>query len=241
MAFLAALQFLTVLPPLVRREFSARELGSAVGYFPLVGLLIGGLLCGANELTRDLWPPAIRAALTLVIWVLASGALHLDGYLDACDGLFGGRTPEKRLEIMRDEHVGAFAVIGGALLILTKYAALTALPDVVAPYLLAPALGRWGMTLAIVFFPYARKEGLGRAMKDHAGWLQVVVASLTVAATCWWAGHTRAVLAVAVAGGITLWVAYVALRRIHGLTGDIYGTICELIEIAVLLYFAANF
>ncbi len=241
MAFFAALQFLTVLPPFVRRQFTANELGRAVGYFPLVGLFIGGLLWGANELMRDLWPPGIRATLTLALWTLATGALHLDGFLDACDGVFGANTPERRLEIMRDEHVGAFAVIGGALLISTKFAALTALPDTLAPYLLAPALGRCGMTLAIVFFPYARKEGLGRTMKDYAGWLEVLVATLTVVVACWWAGQTRAMLAMAAAAGTTLCIAWFALRRLGGLTGDIYGAVCELTEVAILLYFAANF
>ena len=101
----AALQFLTVTPPLVRRAFSMPELGRAVGYFPLVGTLLGTLLAAFDWGLAFLFPAGVRAALDLALWVALTGALHLDGFLDACDGLFGGRTVESRLEIMRDEQV----------------------------------------------------------------------------------------------------------------------------------------
>ena len=92
-------------------------------------------------------------------WVLVTGALHLDGFLDSCDGLFGGHTPEARLRIMRDERAGAFAVIGGILLMLLKYAALAGNPHRIAALILAPVVGRWGMAVAVVAFPYGRPRG----------------------------------------------------------------------------------
>jgi adenosylcobinamide-GDP ribazoletransferase len=166
--------------------------------------------------------------------------LHLDGFLDSCDGLFGGRTPEKRLEIMRDERAGAFAVVGGVLLLLVKYAALASVQDRLGATLLAPVLGRFGMVLAIVLFPYARAEGLGRAMKDHAGWRELILAALTAGAVSWLAGRERGLVAMALAGALTWLAARLALRRLPGLTGDIYGAICEILEVAVLLFFAAS-
>src|SRR5438128_442116 len=102
-AFLAALQFLTLMPPVVRRPFTRDELGRAVGFFPVVGLLLGGWLAGADRLCEWLrLPPGVAAVFVLVAWVTATGALHLDGLLDSCDGLFGGGTPDDRLRIMRD-------------------------------------------------------------------------------------------------------------------------------------------
>ncbi|HKI34071.1 MAG TPA: adenosylcobinamide-GDP ribazoletransferase [Gemmataceae bacterium] len=240
----AAVQFLTVLP-LVRRPFSPKELGRSVGWFPLVGALLGGLLAGLDWLLGLAFPPGVTAALVLAAWVLVTGALHLDGFLDSCDGLFGGHTPEARLRIMRDERAGAFAVIGGILLLLLKYAALAGNPERLAALVLAPVVGRWGMAVAVVGFPYGRPEGLGRAMKDHARWPQALLASLfagTVVAgiAVVVPGGWRALLAIPLAAGMTWIGGRFVLRRLPGLTGDVYGALCELLEVATLLLFVAG-
>ncbi|HEX5269595.1 MAG TPA: adenosylcobinamide-GDP ribazoletransferase, partial [Gemmataceae bacterium] len=241
----AAFQFLTVAPPLVRRPFTPEELGRSVGWFPLVGLLLGGLLAGLNWSLGFLFPPGVTAALLLAAWVICTGALHLDGFLDSCDGVFGGHTPEVRLRIMRDERAGAFAVIGGILLLLVKYAALTANPERLPALLVAPVIGRWGMALALVAFPYARPEGLGRAMKDHAGAAQLVVASAVAGAAAaalagLVPGGWRAALALPLGGVIVGAGGAFVLRRLPGLTGDVYGALCTLAEAAVLLLFVAG-
>jgi adenosylcobinamide-GDP ribazoletransferase len=124
LAFLTAVQFLTISPPFIRRAFTAGELGQATGFFPLVGVGIGGILIGADFIFGKVFAPPLQAALLLAVWVLLSGALHLDGFLDACDGLLGGFTPESRLRILKDEHKGAFAVTAGIVLLLVKFAAL---------------------------------------------------------------------------------------------------------------------
>lgn len=239
----AAVQFLTLAPPLVRRPLTPLELGRSVGWFPLVGLLIGGLLAGLDRCLAWVFPPAVVAALVLAAWVVFTGALHLDGFLDSCDGLFGGHTPEARLRIMRDERAGAFAVIGGVLLLLLKYAALAGNPERLAALLIAPVVGRWGMTLAVVAFPYGRAEGLGRAMKDHAGRPQILLASIVAVAVV--GGVTaivgwRALMILPLAGVVTWVVGRFTLRRLPGLTGDIYGALCELLEVVVLLVFVAG-
>ena len=121
---LAAVQFLTLVPPIVRRPFTPVEMGWAVGCFPLVGLLLGGLLAGLDWALVHIFPSGISAVLVIAAWVIVTGALHLDGFLDACDGLFGGYTPVSRLHIMHDERVGAFGLAGGVLLLLIKVASL---------------------------------------------------------------------------------------------------------------------
>jgi adenosylcobinamide-GDP ribazoletransferase len=239
MSFLAALQFLTVIPPLVRRPFTDEEMGRSLGYFPLVGLLLGGLLAGLDWALARVLPVGVGAALVLVGWVALTGALHLDGFLDACDGLLGGWSPEERLRILRDERVGAFAVAGAVLLLLVKYAALAALPDRTTALVLAPTLGRWGMVLAVVAFPYARLEGLGRAMKGHTGWAQGALATGIALVGTWLAGHWSGLAALVLAGAVTWAGALFTLGRLPGLTGDIYGAICEMVETAVLLTFVA--
>jgi len=234
-SLLTSLQFLTLIPPVIRRSFAPQELGRAVGYFPMVGVALGGLLAGLDLLLSILFPAGVTAALLVAIWVVVTGALHLDGFLDACDGLFGGHTREARLRILRDERVGAFGLAGGVLLLLLKYTALAALPDRAPALFLAPALGRWAISVGVVAFPYARPQGLGRTMKDEAGWPQAALATVTALAVAWlvagWHGLIILVLA-----GLFAWVAALfAQNRLSGLTGDIYGAICELVEMIVLL------
>lgn len=246
--FLAALQFLVVSPAFIRREFTPRELGAAVGFYPLVGLLLGGLLVGLHSLVGQLFPPLVTSALTLSAWVLLTGALHLDGFLDTCDGLLGGWTPEKRMEIMRDHRVGAYALAGGILLLLVKFSALASLggASTAQALLLAPVFGRWSISLAVAAFPYGRAQGLGRVIKDHTGPAQVWLASviLTAALAAAWVGLTLPVGRILAAGILAALVTYAtarfALARIPGLTGDLYGAVNELVEVAVLLVFVSG-
>lgn len=237
-AFLAALQFLTLSPPLVKRVFTEKELGQAAGFYPLIGVLIGALLYGANYGLAFIASDGLRAALVLALWVILTGALHLDGLLDACDGLLGGWTPEKRLEIMRDERVGAFGLSAGVILLLVKYAALGSLPQSAPVLILIPAASRWGMTLAVFAFPYARPQGLGSAVKAHTTFREVVIATLTVIIAAWFCAGWLGIIAL---GGtlLLLWaVSSFVLARIPGLTGDIYGTINELTELILVILFA---
>jgi len=233
--FFAALQFLTIAPPLVKREFTERELGQAAGFYPLVGALIGALLYAANYGLAQLFPDVLRAALLLTLWVLVTGALHLDGFLDACDGILGGLSPERRMEIMRDERVGAFGLAGGVLLLLMKFAALSTLPLPAPQLVLVPLFSRWGMTLAVFAFPYARPQGLGQIIKAHTTWQDFLLASLTAAAIAWLAAQWTG-LAALLASALIVWsTARFTLRRIPGLTGDVYGAINELIEVVLLI------
>ena len=237
---LAAFQFLTVLPVANKRLFTLPELGQAVGLYPFVGLVLGALLAGGHTLFSLIFSPFVVAALTLVLWLVLTGALHLDGFLDACDGLFGGKTPESRLEIMRDERVGAFALAGGVGLLLTKYAALGAVADPRGAVILAPVLARWGMTLAIIGFPGARPAGFGQAVKVNTTWRQVILATaFTLIVVVSLRGVRGLVLVGVVAAGVWL-VGKFVTRRIPGLTGDIYGAICEISEGLVLLALAGG-
>jgi adenosylcobinamide-GDP ribazoletransferase len=240
LGFLVALRFLTIVPPLVRRQLTSREIGQAVGWFPAVGVLLGTALAGVDYVLGFLFPAGVSAALLLVTWVLVTGALHLDGFLDTCDGLFGGRTPDARLRIMRDERVGAFAVLGGILLFVVKYSCLINLADRTIALIVTPTVARWGMGVSVVAFPYARPEGLGRGMKDHAGWRQVVLASITAILTATLAARWLGLIIVAVAAVTTITAAAFVLRRLPGLTGDTYGALCELLEALTLLAFVAG-
>jgi adenosylcobinamide-GDP ribazoletransferase len=236
----AAIQFLTIVPPIIRRTFTPAELGWSVTFFPLAGAVIGGILIGVDRGAALLFPPNVTAVLVLVSWVLATGGLHLDGFLDTCDGLLGGHTPEDRLRIMHDERVGAYAVMGGILLVLVKFNALAALDDRETALMLAPMLGRWAMVIALIGFPYGRPDGLGRDLKDNSGWRQGLLASLLAVPVAIWLGVWSGLAAVVLVLATVLAGAWFVLRRLPGLTGDVYGCMCELCETLVLLTFVAG-
>jgi adenosylcobinamide-GDP ribazoletransferase len=238
-SLLAAFQFLLVTPAFIKRSFTDQELGQSLAFFPLTGLLLGIILAAANWIAGLQLPDLVRAAILLVVWVLLTGALHLDGFLDACDGLLGGSTPAQRYEIMRDEHIGAFAFAGGVLLLLLKFSAIASIKSNNAAIILAPVLGRWAMSIAVIAFPYARSEGLGRSMKDNAGKKEAVIASiitLIIVVGLGFSSSTSIVVAAVVAGVVAVYVCVrFSLMRLPGLTGDIYGAICEVTETYVLL------
>ncbi len=235
-----AFSFLTVLPFSVS-EVEDRELGSTVAWFPLVGLAVGSVLVLTAWIGVRSVGAGVAGVLALAAWVGLTGALHVDGFLDVCDGLFGGPTPQERLRIMRDERVGAFAVAGGTLLFLAKYAALVGLleapswPSAAGTLLVAPVLGRWAMSLATVAFPYARPQGLGRAMNAHAGLGEIALAGAFALGI---AGLVLGARGAGLWGGATAlaWLAgRWATRRVPGFTGDMYGALCEVTEAAVLV------
>jgi len=238
-SLLTAFQFLTTFPAVIRRAFTPQELGRAVGFFPLVGLALGGIFYGMEVGLSLIFPAQVVAVLILAAWLLLTRALHFDGFLDTCDGLFGGFTPERRLEIMRDSRVGAFGVAGGGLLLLAKFAAVVSLSRL-SGLLLAPVMGRWALSIVVFAFPYAREKGLGRDMKDNVHWPQVILATVVTLLAAWFFAGLAGLLAFALAGVVVWLGAGFTLHRIPGLTGDSYGALCELVELVVLLVFTAG-
>ncbi len=237
-SLLLALQFLTIIPVRARGEVTPREMARAAAWFSVVGLLLGAILALVDAGVRRVLPPAASAALLLAVWVALTGALHLDGFLDCCDGLLAARSPEKRLEILRDTRVGAFAVVGGICLLLLKYAALTELPDArrLTVLFVVPALTRAVMVYAMRAYPYARTgAGLGQLFTEALSWREVAIAGvIAVVATGLVLGGLGIVLALCIwlmAVVIARWVQ----RRIPGLTGDVYGAINETTEVGALL------
>jgi adenosylcobinamide-GDP ribazoletransferase len=179
----------------------------------------------------------MAAFLALAVWAALTGGLHLDGFGDSCDGLLATTTPERRLEIMKDPRVGAYAVVGLTLLLLGKWVALRE----VAPLLLLlpPVMGRWALTLAAYGFPYARSSGTGAYFRDGLGGAQVVTATALAAALA--LAYGWPVMLVALVAPITVLIAgrWAASRLGGGLTGDVYGALCELTEFICLVVLSA--
>jgi adenosylcobinamide-GDP ribazoletransferase len=232
-----ALQFLTVVPPVVRRVLRPDDLGRSEAFFPLVGLALGTVLMLLDLLMASVLAQTVRDVLLVALMATLTGALHLDGVIDTFDGLFVGKTPERRLEVMRDPRAGSYGVVAVIVLLGLKIAALASLPLDMRPFavVLAPCLGRWAIVLSTGAFAYARPEGMGRDFKESIRVGHVVLAGLTalLAAAILAGPHgvltwTAGSLGVLVAGQ---WIA----SRLGGLSGDIYGAVCESVETGALV------
>jgi adenosylcobinamide-GDP ribazoletransferase len=231
-----AFAFLTVLP--VGNVIG--QPGRTFAYYPLVGLVIGALLSLVAS-TRVL-SPDLTAFAVLVFWIILTGGLHLDGFGDSCDGLLSAMTPERRLEIMKDPRAGSWAVVGLVLLLLGKWLALRQ----VAPLLmiLPPVLGRWAMVFAAQHFPYARSTGLGAYFRDGLGQRQLVIATvlaLLFALPLIAVFGLHPLLALFMTPLLVIVVGQWAASRLGGgLTGDVYGALCELTELLCLLMLSTH-
>jgi adenosylcobinamide-GDP ribazoletransferase len=232
---LAALQFLTLWP--IKRGFSSLEIGRSTAYFPIIGFLLGLILMGLYYLLKLILPLDLVIVLLLAALVVMSGGLHLDGLADTLDGMAGHRTPERRLEIMRDSRIGGFGAMGLVLFLLIEYIALNSVQARWVPFtlLLAPVMSRWAMVNSIFAYPYARREGLGKAFKEAVNWQQFWIATVIALAVA--AGLFRlAGLVVMAFTWLAFTLAAIYFRgQLKGLTGDTYGAINEIAFIASLL------
>lgn len=234
---IAAFQFLTIFPTLIKRMFTAQEMGRAVAWFPFVGIVLGLFLYTANYFAQLIFPANVSAALTLFAWVIFTRAFHLDGFMDTCDGLFGGFTPERRMEIMKDSRVGAFGVAGGVLVLLAQYSAIESSTNLFTALILATTLGRWASPLVIYSFPYAREDGLGIEMKRNVRRKEILIATLITGIALFFIHGSLGFIFMLGAAVVAFLVSLYAMRLIHGLTGDIYGTVTTVIEMIVLIVF----
>lgn len=227
-----AVGFLTVLPVRVPDPMGAGGLGRAALWFPFVGLGIGAGLWILDAPIRSNLPELAAAALIVALWAMVTGALHLDGFADSCDGLFAPASPDRRLEIMADSRTGAFGVVGVSLLLMLKITAVSGLTNPIA-LVLAPVLGRSWMLPMAMMTP-ARGDGLGTRLHSGLSWRRMLAPGLAVVAVVALAGP-RAWAALVASGATTLALGWLARSHIGGQTGDVLGANCELAEWVVLL------
>jgi adenosylcobinamide-GDP ribazoletransferase len=232
---LAALQFLTILP--IKHNFTSKQMGRATAYFPVVGLIIGAILLVLRYVLDFLLPGVIVNALLLAALVVLSGGLHLDGLADTIDGLAGHRTPERRLEIMRDSRIGGIGAVGLFLFLIIEYVALNSVPGKWMPFtlLLAPAVSRWAIVDSIFAYPYARPEGLGKTFKQGVSRIELLIASLVTLVLAAILFHLAGLVIFAAVFIIINGAALYFKRQLGGLTGDTYGAVNEIALITILL------
>lgn len=235
--FIIACRFLTIIPLPFPVRFEERDLGRSMSLFPLVGLALGGMLVGFDLILAGRLPRQLADLLLVALLSLVTGALHLDGLADVCDGLAARGSRERFLDIMKDSRVGAVGVVGLILGLGLKYQAIVVLEPSLKwqSLLLFPMAGRFAQVLVAVKARSARSNGLGALFVGGVGTLQLAIA-LVVTATAGvaliglpWLG---AMLALSLA---TLCIRRYFEHRLGGVTGDIIGFAGELNEIAALI------
>lgn len=228
--------------PMPRVDWTPRNLRYALCAFPLVGAAVG--LCWWGWAAVSGWLDLgglLRAAGFCLLPVFVTGGIHLDGYADTCDALASHAAPEKKQDILKDPRCGAFAVIRLCVYFVAYLALLTefsptdrAIACMGLAFVLSRTLSGW----AIAALPLARDTGLAHTFASHAdrrrvGAILLCAAVALALALCLlgrWTG-----LAMAAAGGVTLWrYAWVAKREFGGISGDLAGWFLQKAEIWML-------
>ena len=232
-----ALAFLTRFP--VPEGVAIGEFAAAVRWFPLVGALVGCACAAVYGYGAQVLPLPVAAGLAIVAGLLATGALHEDGLADAADGLGGGRTRERALEIMRDSRIGSYGALALVASVGLRWAALAQLSpgEGALALIVAHGVSRGLLAPVPLLAGYARPQGLGGAMDGvrPADALAALTVTLVLpVALAGWAGLAGLVIAAVAAGAMLA----LLVRRLDGYTGDGLGAIQQVAEIAILVSFA---
>lgn len=236
---LVAVQFLTRLPIPFVPGFEPDDITRAARYFPLVGQGVGALSALALLIAARLWPGGwIAPLIALALGILITGAFHEDGLADTADGLGGGQTPERRLEIMRDSRVGSYGVAALSLCLALKVSALStlSLSCAVIALIAAHGLGRAVAVLVMRLTPYA-PDATGGKWKPTPQGVTTGEVVIACAIAAWPLLALGGAGLVGVLAGLFLAVALALLtvRLIGGHTGDVLGGVEQVFEVGFLL------
>lgn len=247
-----ALQFLTIFPVGSLSGQDKNVTGLSLLYYPLVGLLLGFVLAVFTWFAQTVLSPfslqlLLLAALVLTLWVVLTGALHLDGLADCADAWMGGlrcdkeASKQRTLELMKDPTSGPIAVTVVVLVLLIKFAALAALLAHASLWLLliAPFIARLSVLALMLTTPYVRPQGLGEVLSKHfpRQEAKIVVAVAAVIFLFLDFSHALPVMIIAVLALFVL--RLMMMSRLKGSTGDTIGATVEIIEMVCLIMLVA--
>jgi len=238
--FLLAVQFLTRLPVPNRLATTEEELGRAAAFFPLVGVIVGGSTAGVYLLALRVVSVPVAVLIALVFAAFITSGFHEDGLADTFDGLGGGWTKERALEIMRDSRIGTYGALALIFLVLGKFIILTEVgsQQVWRWLIVAHVAARWTVLPLCRWLPYARPEGQGKLVAKQITFSALIIGSLTFLLTLLLFPWRTALIAVAVTIAVTFTSGLYYKRRLGGITGDCLGATNQLTEL--LMYLTAH-
>lgn len=235
-------QFLTRIPFPMTIDIQEDSFAKGIAYFPIVGLVVG-FWNGILYSLFSRWLPGGPAILIAIFANLSiTGALHVDGLADTCDGIFSARNSERMLAIMRDSRIGTHGTLGIVFDLLFRYVLLLQIlenhPEMVTiALLLSPVASRTVMGICIYFSTYARKEGLGGLYLSCKKRVPTIfcggIGFLLFAFFLQKIGIGILFLSILVGFLIKRLIE----RKIGGMTGDTLGAIHEGVEVVCLFFF----
>lgn len=232
--FALAVSMLTTIPFFKIHTFSKGINGYAVMFYPLVGFFLGSILYGSYTLLQEFFPHPHVIVIVFTLWVLLTGALHLDGLSDTIDGLYVSK--KRAFEVMKDPNVGAMGMLFSVTFLIVKLSSLYYLE---ALYLLPliMMLSRFNAAAAIYLFPYVSQRGMASLAKEEFKLPFFLFAALYVTAFALYFSWPLLLL--------SLFVLFVLqsffIKRYGGFTGDIYGFSIEITELVLLNGVIAGF
>lgn len=239
-SLILAIQFLTRLPIHAETEFNEKEAGKSLFWFPWISFVMGVIVGFVNNFFYDVGP-LFGAFLGLLTWYLLNGGLHMDGLMDTADGFLSNRERDRVVEIMHDSTIGVFAVLALALIVLGKFSVLASVAIQPLEMGIFFASVRMGVLTAIHFFPAAPSSSMGYFFKRGATKNSYYLQWLLLAAIILF---TRGKSFLFFPLAACFWGALfsrLSVRKIGGLTGDIYGAIVETGELFMLILFGVFF
>jgi len=236
--FFIALQFFTRLPIPAWVGFEASWLQHASRYFPLVGCVVAAIAAAVYFAAALVLPAPVAAVLSTAASIYLTGAFHEDGFADTCDGLGGGMSRERVLEIMKDSRVGAYGAIGIVCMLATKLTALAMLPPRVAvgALFLAHPLSRLAAASLIWKLDYVRGEGKAKPLAQQMTGTEFAIAAVTallpapVLLAIDWIAPDAMLAAVLAALLAAVWLGRKLQQRLGGYTGDCLGAVQQVAE-----------
>ena len=252
---LVAIQFLTRIPVPAFNHYNPQWLHQSSRHFPAVGLLVGLLCASVFWLASLLFTPLVAAVISTAFGIKLTGAFHEDGLADSCDGLGGGLTRERTLEIMKDSRLGTYGVLGLVSALLLKVSLLAAMPLLVA--IVALIIGHTASRLLCIslltLLPYggeiehAKAKPMAQQLTPlqglySSGWLilAIILVTLIFPNTMQQIGLGKWSLALVLALIATDYMRRLLRRRLDGYTGDGLGATQQLSEIAIYVGLAAS-
>jgi len=239
--FITAFALYSIIP-MPRVRWDRDSLRYALCFFPLVGAVIGGVQIGWFWAAAALGAaPGLYAAVAALLPVFVSGGIHVDGMVDTADALFSRASAEKKLEILKDPHTGAFGVMycaGYLLLSFGLWQQIYAAPGLLALAAAGTVLSRSCSALSITALPAARESGLARVFADGAARGPVTVCNLLVLVAVFAVNILFAplwgVLGLLLCAAVACMHRVLCLRQFGGNTGDLSGWFSQHIELCVL-------
>ncbi|MBW1698272.1 MAG: adenosylcobinamide-GDP ribazoletransferase [Deltaproteobacteria bacterium] len=232
-SLIAAIRFITVLSVGKYRVFEPKGM---IPYFPIVGILLGGMVAAFDNVVGQMWSVPVVSLLDVIFLVFLTGAFHLDGLGDTADGLLSHRSKERALAIMKDSRVGVMGLVAIVCALSIKWAGIAGIEDHRSMLLvIIPAYARGGMIAGIRFLEYGRADsGIGRDFLGErlkftafAGLLIPVFLSLLMGMKALWLNGWFIVS--------TLAILRYYRKKMGCVTGDMLGAMVEFLESILFL------